>query len=198
MSRVFLSLLVLVNFSCRHNPLVTTPDPLTITPLSVTMHPGDSILLETGPGHVVSWNIEPEVGIITSQNFYKAPSSLLHDSAKVLVKADNGSETATCSVTIVKQDVNDTAISFSKTILPLMEGNCNFKGCHGNGSKAGKVELSNYANTMKTVYPYQPGKSLLYISLIKSDPLRRMPPAGALHQYRIDYFRKWIEQGAVE
>jgi hypothetical protein len=196
--RIVLFAILLVFVSCRHNPFIAEPGVLSINPASVMLHTGDSVLLEVKPGNNASWKIEPEIGEITSGNYYKAPSSILNDSVKVLLKASNGTETASSTVTVIKKDINDTAISFSRTILPLMEGNCNFKGCHGNGSKAGKVELNNYTNTMKTVYPYQPGKSLLYISLVKADPLRRMPPAGALHQYRIDYFKKWIEQGAIE
>lgn len=103
----------------------------------------------------------------------------------------------TVEETPVTVSPDDTpTVNFSTQVLPLFVKNCNFRACHGNGSKAGNVELSNYANTMEAVVAYKPEQSLVYISLIKTDPLRRMPPAGPLHQPQVDLVRKWIAQGA--
>lgn len=189
-------LLLLFACSCKHEADSSGHHAFTLLPATATVFTGDSILLYPSRSGVDTWTLIPEVGRVTTALYYKAPSSLASDSLHVEVLAKSGMEQAAIKLLLVKKDPTDTLIRFSQTILPLMSGNCNFSGCHGNGSAAGRVELSNYANTMQHVYPGQPEKSLLYLSLVKPDPLRRMPPAGSLHHYRIDYVKKWIEQGA--
>lgn len=179
--------------SCKHEPL-TQPAGGFNFPAPGFIYTGDSFLLS--PSSAL-WMLSPDIGEVTPQHYYKAPSSLLNDSQQVVITAVTTVQSGSKTILIVKRDAYDTVISFTKTIMPLMIANCNFQGCHGNGSKAGKVDLRTYEATMNTVVKHQPSKSLLYLSLIKPDPVRRMPPAGALHAYRINYFKKWIEQGAL-
>ncbi len=145
----------------------------------------------------VSYRVAPNLGSLVSAQNYKAPLTLLTDSTWVTLYAQTATQTASSNILLVKAQATDTVISFTQTIQPLLVANCNFTGCHGNGSRAGRVELSTYDSVVKYVVPYQPSQSLLYTSLIKSDPLRRMPPAGPLHTYKINWVSKWIEQGAV-
>lgn len=187
-------LMLLTGFiSCRHEP-ITEPTPEFGFFAPDVIYTGDSFLLS--PASAL-WRLLPDIGELTSQNYYKAPSSLLKDSQEVAITAITTLQSHTKTIRIIKRDINDTLISFNNVIMPLMIANCNFKGCHGNGSKAGKVDLSTYDATLNSLVKHKPSQSMLYLSLIKPDPARRMPPAGALHAYRIGYFQKWIEQGAL-
>lgn len=145
----------------------------------------------------VTYSLTPNIGALVTNQYYVAPLTLLKDSTWVTLYAQTATQTASSKILLVKAQATDTVISFTQTIQPLLVANCNFSGCHGNGSRAGRVELNTYDSVVKYVEPYQPSQSLLYTSLIKTDPLRRMPPAGPLHAYKIDWVRKWIEQGAV-
>ncbi|MES2691349.1 MAG: c-type cytochrome domain-containing protein [Bacteroidota bacterium] len=179
--------------SCKHDQLTESAVEFNFSAPGI-IYTGDSFLLSPS---AALWMLSPDMGEVTPQHYYKAPSSLLNDSQQVVITATTTLRSMSKTMLIIKKDAYDTVISFTKTIMPLMTANCNFQGCHGNGSKAGKVDLHTYEATMNTVVKHQASKSLLYLSLIKPDPVRRMPPAGALHAYRIDYFKKWIEQGAL-
>ena len=144
----------------------------------------------------VTYGLMPNIGTLITTKYYVAPSTLLKDSTWVTLYAKTSTQTTSSKILLVKSQPTDSVISFAQIIQPLMVANCNFNGCHGNGSRAGNVELSSFDSAVKYVIPYQPNQSLLYTSLIKSDPLRRMPPAGPLHAYKINWVSKWIEQGA--
>lgn len=184
--------LLLFFIACKHDPIAEAGTDFKLAGPGV-IYTSDSFLLSTRPA---LWQLSPDIGAVTA-GYYKAPSSLLNDSQQVVITAVTTTQSWSKKILILKRDASDTVISFNQTIMPLMVGNCNFRGCHGNGSKAGKTDLSTYESTLNSLVKHQPGKSLLYLSLIKPDPIRRMPPAGALHEYRIAYFRKWIEQGAL-
>lgn len=185
--------------SCKHEPELVNPQ-LIINPSFAYIRTGDSISLDIrGASEAYNISLSPQLGSIRKNRTYVAPSSILNDSALVSITVSSGSRKAVANFVIVKTNIfTDTAISFIKTILPLMVSNCNFQGCHGNGSRAGKVSLINYDSTIKHVVKYQPESSLLYLSLIKTDPLRRMPPAGPLNGNRINWVKKWIEQGSLD
>lgn len=186
--------LILIAFaSCKHDPLTeSVSEPVFSAP--DVLYTSDSFLLS--PASAL-WRLSPNIGELTSTNYYKAPSSVLNDQVDVTITAITTVRSWSKAIRIMKREASDTVISFSNTIVPLMIANCNFRGCHGNGSKAGKVDLSTYEAAMNSTVKYQPSQSLLYLSLVKPDPVRRMPPAGALHEYRINFFKKWIEQGAL-
>jgi hypothetical protein len=159
----------------------------------------DSIqLFVNGTNETYTWEIRPNIGTITVNNWFKAPSSIYQNNSHITInlKTQTGKKTF-LELNIERGNLQDSVISFATTIQPLFTQNCNFSACHGNGSKAGNVELSNHTNTINHVVVYQPLQSILYVSLLKSDPLRMMPPAGPLHSSKIKLIQKWIEQGAL-
>lgn len=193
-----LGIALLVLFPACKNVADDPSNTLLVEPKQVYLKTDDSIqffITNTSANSVIK--IQPNIGDLKSGNWYVAPSSILTDSMQLSLDITDDARQTRAIITLVKSDENDTVISFNKTILPLMIANCNFKFCHGNGSSAGKVELSAYDSVIKVVNLYQPKTSLLFASLLKQDPLRRMPPAGPLHAYKIDHIKKWIEQGAL-
>ncbi len=194
---VVLTTLLCLITACKHKPQEVF-EMLTIQPKMAFVKTGDSVqFFISNKTNQTEIKLTPNIGFFNAAIGYVAPSSILNDSLPVLLTAANNQEDISARIYIVKSSVYDTLISFNKTILPLMVGNCNFKACHGNGSHAGKVELSTYDSLMRYVVPHQPKNSLLYTCLLKPEVLRRMPPAGPLHLYKINYIKKWIEQGAI-
>lgn len=158
---------------------------------------GDSVQLSISNGkQIESVTIIPNAGRFRN-GYYIAPATLANQQLLVTLQVTAGGVVYSTNCTISRGLKTDSAISFSKTILPILTNNCNFSGCHGNGSRAGKVELSTLDSVSKHLVNYQPEQSILYLSLIKADPLRRMPPAGPLNQNRIQLIRNWIEQGCL-
>jgi len=183
--------------ACK-NTVDDASNTLLVNPKEACLKTGDSVQFTITNATINTViNLQPNIGEFKSGNWYVAPSSVLNDSTQIILTIIDGSRQANASITLLKSDVTDTVISFNKTILPLMVANCNFQFCHGNGSRAGKVELSTYDSVMKSVTAFKPNSSKLYLSLLKADPLLRMPPAGPLHAYKINYIKKWIEQGAL-
>jgi hypothetical protein len=187
-----------MSLSACKNTVDDASNTLLINPKQVYLKTGDSIqfTMTNATANTVI-KLQPNIGDLKPGNWYVAPSSILNDSTQITLAITDDARQVNATITLIKSDVTDTIISFNKTILPLMVANCNFQFCHGNGSRAGKVELSTYDSVMKIVSVYQPTQSLLYTSLLKPDPLRRMPPAGPLHAYKINYIKKWIEQGSL-
>lgn len=190
----YLFVLFLLVVSCKHS----TDHEFDFSVEATYLITGDSVALNTryADGEV-QFSLNPQIGKITTAGYYMAPFSLLKDSTPLWITATDGRNSVSKGLIIVKRSKQDTPVSFKQTIMPLLEGNCNFKGCHGNGSRAGKVSLEGYDSVIAFVIRYQPTRSLLYQSLIKTDPLRRMPPAGPLHAYKIGHVYAWIEEGAV-
>lgn len=93
----------------------------------------------------------------------------------------------------------DTAY-FVNDILPLLESNCAFSGCHGDGSMSGNVDLSSYASILQSadVRAGDPEGSDLYEVLVETDPNKLMPSGGPpLPDNQITLIRDWIQQGAL-
>lgn len=199
MNKIFnVCIVLLVLLSACKNTVDDASNTLLVNPKQVYLKTGDSIqfTMTNATANTVI-KLQPNIGDLKPGNWYVAPSSIINDSTQITLAITDDARQVNATITLLKSDVTDTLISFSKTILPLMVANCNFQFCHGNGSRAGKVELSTYDSVMKIVSVYQPTKSLLYTSLLKPDPLRRMPPAGPLHAYKINYIKRWVEQGAL-
>lgn len=157
----------------------------------------DSVKVTLSNGNNVSaLSISPNAGLFRN-GYYIAPKTLASSIFIIELKTTINNKTYSENCTIIRGEKIDSTISFSKTILPILVSNCNFNGCHGNGSRAGRVELSQHDSVVKHLVAYQPTQSSLYLSLIKTDPLRRMPPAGPLNNNRIQLISNWIEQGAV-
>jgi hypothetical protein len=159
---------------------------------------GDSIQLRiiNAPG-TVQFSIAPQAGRINNSLQYIAPSSLASDSLVIMITATSIDKIASIPISIYRRNNTDTLFTFSQHIMPLLVSSCNFQACHGNGSRAGGVSLETYDSVAKHVIPFQPTLSRFYNSIIKTDPLRRMPPAGNLHKHQIARVYGWIEQGAL-
>ncbi|MES2560208.1 MAG: hypothetical protein V4590_10730 [Bacteroidota bacterium] len=148
----------------------------------------------TKPVTAESWTAS--LGNINNTGRWIIPAHIYDDTIPATITASYKDRQHTIEVSIVKKALQQPAVSFTQTIQPLLTSNCNFNGCHANGSRAGKVELSCYDSVQNSVIPFHADASKLYFSLIKTDPLRIMPPAGKLHANKIQSVWLWIEQGA--
>lgn len=92
-------------------------------------------------------------------------------------------------------------VYFQNDIAPILQSNCAFSGCHGNGSARRGVNLSTYADIINTVEikVNDPTGSDLYEVLVDPNPQERMPqaPRSPLSQADIEAIRIWISQGAL-
>ncbi len=184
---------MLMVFSCTKEP----SESMALVSSTYVLKTNDSLQLHVvNAPEAVQYSVAPALGRVDATGKYYAPHTLFSDSTWITLKAQSGVQADYVNVLLVKSTAADTLISFNQTILPLLVANCNFSGCHGNGSRAGKVDLTGYDSVMKNVVVFQPNSSLLYTSLIKTDELRRMPPAGPLQSYKLVWVRNWIEQGA--
>ena len=99
------------------------------------------------------------------------------------------------------QPCDPDSVYFTKDILPLLQSNCAFSGCHGNGSAQNGVDLTNYNSIISTadVRAFNLSGSELYEVITESDPSKIMPPppANALTAVQIAKIAKWINQGAL-
>ncbi len=158
---------------------------------------GDSIsVILSNESQLTSVTIIPNVGQFRN-GYYIAPQTLATQALTITLRTKLNDTEIAKNCTIVRGLVVDSTISFTSSIMPILVGNCNFSGCHGNGSRAGGVDLSIYDSVLKHVVLYQPTQSILYLSLVKTDPLRRMPPAGPLNNNKIVLIQNWITQGAL-
>jgi len=111
-------------------------------------------------------------------------SSCTKDSALSDVAIDNG------------EPCQEGIIYFPLDILPVLEANCAFGGCHDAITKEEGVQLDNYINVIVTggINPKNPDKSELF-SQIKN---KSMPPAPylPLDTAQVNLIEKWIDQGA--
>lgn len=91
-------------------------------------------------------------------------------------------------------------IYFELEVLPILQSNCAFSGCHDAASAQDGVILTDYANVMSTakVRPFDLSDSELYEVLVDSDPDDRMPPppSNGLSAAQINLIAQWILQGA--
>lgn len=185
--------------ACEHKPDESSVVKLNLSVSQTNCYEGDTLHLFVSANDKsysgnVSWNRSEIVRSGDAYTFIMPP--IQSDSISLQLTATVESQTSSQTIQVSKRAFKYPLVSYQNTIQPLLTGNCNFSGCHANGSRAGKVELSCYDSTIKSVVPYNSNGSLLYIALVKTDPLRVMPPAGRLHDYKIEDVRVWIEQGA--
>ncbi len=91
-------------------------------------------------------------------------------------------------------------VSYSKYIQPVFNAKCNYSGCHDDGSKAGGLSLTTWANTTTdylVVAPGYPDNSKL-VWTIRGQSTTPMPPVGyyPLTKNQIDGIITWIKEGA--
>lgn len=91
-------------------------------------------------------------------------------------------------------------IYFDQDILPLLQSNCAFSGCHDAASAQDGVILESYETVIQTadVEAFNLNDSEIYEVLVDNDLDDRMPPAPtpALSQSQINIIANWILQGA--
>lgn len=92
-------------------------------------------------------------------------------------------------------------VYFVNDVMPLLQGNCAFSGCHGNGSAQDGVDLSSYQAIMSSgiIDPFDLNGSDLYEVITENDPDKIMPPppATTLSSEQIATIAAWINQGAI-
>lgn len=91
-------------------------------------------------------------------------------------------------------------VYFELEILPLLNSNCAFSGCHDAASAEDGVILESYETVMATadVEPYNLNDSEIYEVLVDDDIDDRMPPSptAPLTSDQIQLIGTWILQGA--
>jgi mono/diheme cytochrome c family protein len=91
-------------------------------------------------------------------------------------------------------------IYYSRDVQPILNANCAYSGCHGQGSSQDGVNLSDY-NSVLTTADVRAGDldgSDLFEVISETDPDKVMPPPPntRLTASEIATIRKWILQGA--
>ncbi len=91
---------------------------------------------------------------------------------------------------------DSNVVYFPLDVLPILEANCAFGGCHDAGTKEEGVQLDTYVNTVTTgkVKPGKPQKSELFKEIENGN----MPPSpyAPLDAAQVSIIEKWILQGA--
>lgn len=92
-------------------------------------------------------------------------------------------------------------VYFNQDVLPILQSNCAFSGCHDEASAQDGVILIDYDNVIQTadVEPFNLNDSEIYEVLVDDDLDDRMPPAPtpALSQDQINIIATWILQGGL-
>ena len=90
-------------------------------------------------------------------------------------------------------------IYFNQDVLPILNSNCAFSGCHDAASAEDGVVLESYEDVIATadVEPFNLDDSEIYEVLIDNDIDERMPPlpTSALSSEQIQIIAQWILQG---
>ena len=86
---------------------------------------------------------------------------------------------------------NGQAVSFSKTIAPILVKNCG--RCHVNGNR-GQFSAKNYQSLMQSLHVSagRPDTSRIVEAIADGD----MPPNGQVDKKELDSLKMWIRQGA--
>lgn len=92
------------------------------------------------------------------------------------------------------------SIYFNRDIMPIINSNCAFSGCHGQGSAQDGISLENYNKILSTnsVVPFNLDESELWDAINENDPEDVMPPLprNQLTFVQKELLKKWILQGA--
>lgn len=93
-------------------------------------------------------------------------------------------------------------VYFDFQILPILQSNCAFSGCHDAASAEDGVILESYETVMQTadVEPFNLNDSEIYEVLVDNDLDERMPPVptASLSSQQINVIATWILQGAED
>ena len=100
---------------------------------------------------------------------------------------------------IVDDNCDPDKVYFVNDVLPTINANCAFSGCHGGGSAQDGVDLSTYNGIMEQITAGNAFSSDLYEAITDNDPADVMPPSpyNPLSAEQIATIRDWINQGAT-
>jgi len=94
---------------------------------------------------------------------------------------------------IIDESTIPANICFNDEVLPLIQSNCAYSGCHAGDREP---DLSSYDKIMQLVKPFDPQNSRLYkISIGSQMP---PPPKTPLNLEQVTYIYGWIKQGALD
>jgi len=92
-------------------------------------------------------------------------------------------------------------VSFSKDVLPILNANCSYAGCHSGSSPAGGFDIADSVAYKELTHPgsgyvdtLNPTFSILYAEM--KSTTTPMPPSGNLEDCKLQLILKWIEQKA--
>ena len=112
----------------------------------------------------------------------------------------NPMDTTSTDTTGIDIPCEEDVIYFERDVLPLLQSNCAFSGCHDAASAEDGVILISYETVMATadVERFNLEDSEIYEVLVHSDPDERMPPTPRmpLPADQIQLIAEWILQGA--
>ncbi len=108
-------------------------------------------------------------------------------------------DTTVVDTTLMLMPCDSEKVYFDLQILPILQSNCAFSGCHDAASAEDGVILDSYENVVATadVEPFQIDDSEIFEVLIDPDEGERMPPAPTdrLPADQIQLIATWILQG---
>lgn len=104
--------------------------------------------------------------------------------------------------TVMGMPCDSTKVYFQQQILPILQSNCAFSGCHDAATAQDGVILESYEQVMQTadVRPFDLSGSDLYEVISEDDEDKRMPPPpnARLNSGQIQLIAQWILQGAED
>ena len=108
-------------------------------------------------------------------------------------------DTMPIDTTPVGEPCDPQVIYFNQDVLPILNSNCAFSGCHDAASAEDGVILESYEDVINTadVEPFNLDDSEIYEVLVDDDIDERMPPAptNPLSSEQIQIIAQWILQG---
>lgn len=127
--------------------------------------------------------------------------AILDELKEIATVIDTTNEGGNNGNNVPKDPCDPDSVYFINDILPILNSNCAFSGCHGDGSAQDGVDLTSYSSIISTseIVPFNPNESKLYDAITEKDPGKIMPPppANKLSSDQIAKIRTWIAQGAL-
>jgi len=127
--------------------------------------------------------------------------SCVHDPVYDIDDTMNPPDTTDVDTMDMDDPCDPEKIYFERDILPLLQTNCAFSGCHNEASAQDGVILTTYEQVMNSgvVTPLRLDNSDLFEVLTDDDEDDRMPPPPSqrLSQEEIQLVSNWILQGAT-